>query len=433
MSDVAALPADKQIEAVAKKLEELNPGFDGKVTGYSVQGTPKIENGLVTEFGFATNNVTDISPVRALVGLKKLTCGGVSGGQGKLSDLSPLAGMPLTDLECGHTQVADLSPLKGLKLTVLNCADTNVSDLSPLNGMPLVKLTLDGTQVDDLSPLEGMKLSDVTITPRNIRVGLEVLRRMPSLQKLRSNPTDAAFMPKQFWKRYDAGEFSGTPVGTSFFEFDGRNGFWGGPGVPSDAFKLLSAVRVGNKGDLKCFAFKPDGDWVFLFGSNGFSTSNANLPAYQKLVELQKQTRTDFKCVAFAPDGGWTILWNQNGNWTQGSVPDKAFKKMQEVVKGGGTLRSIAYGPGGAWVLLFDESGVWYGDVPSDLAKVLDNAVKKGIPVLCVDFTGSDWICLASGGWWTSNVYLPAAKLIEKNIKQGYSPKWIAVEPTLGK
>ena len=33
MKDVAALPAEKQVDAVAKKLQELNPGFDGKVTG----------------------------------------------------------------------------------------------------------------------------------------------------------------------------------------------------------------------------------------------------------------------------------------------------------------------------------------------------------------------------------------------------------------
>ena len=33
MKAVQALPAEKQIEAVSKKLVELNPGFDGKVTG----------------------------------------------------------------------------------------------------------------------------------------------------------------------------------------------------------------------------------------------------------------------------------------------------------------------------------------------------------------------------------------------------------------
>ena len=83
MKDLAALPAEKQIEAVSKKLMELNPGFDGKVTGYDGKGTPKIENGVVTELGFVTDNVTDISPVRALAGLKTLTCAGSSDRQGQ--------------------------------------------------------------------------------------------------------------------------------------------------------------------------------------------------------------------------------------------------------------------------------------------------------------------------------------------------------------
>ena len=40
MKDVAALPAEKQVEAVAKKLQELNPGFDGKVTGMREMARP---------------------------------------------------------------------------------------------------------------------------------------------------------------------------------------------------------------------------------------------------------------------------------------------------------------------------------------------------------------------------------------------------------
>lgn len=216
-----------------------------------------------------------------------------------------------------------------------------------------------------------------------------------------------------------------------FFELDGRNGFWGSPGVPDDAFQKLKAVQQGNQGDLKCVAFTPQGDWVFLFGGDGFYTSNLDLPACKKLKELQGQGH-DFKCVAFAPGGGWTVLWDQNGNWTEGRIPDDAFKKIVEVAKNGSTLRSVAFGPNGSWVVLFDQSGVWCGGVPADLAKVLDNAVKKGLTVLCVAFTGNDWICLTSGGWWTSNLALPAAKLIDKNVKAGYSPKWLAVMPTLG-
>ena len=40
------------------------------------QGTPEIENGVVTGFGFCTDNVTDISPVRALERLRSLSCRG---------------------------------------------------------------------------------------------------------------------------------------------------------------------------------------------------------------------------------------------------------------------------------------------------------------------------------------------------------------------
>ena len=107
------------MEAVAKKLRELNPGFDGKVTDGNGDGTPKIENGVVTEFRFCADNVTDISPVRALERLRSLTLYGNWPDKGRSSDLSPLKGMPLTKLEIGGTHVSDLSPLKGMPLTHL--------------------------------------------------------------------------------------------------------------------------------------------------------------------------------------------------------------------------------------------------------------------------------------------------------------------------
>jgi hypothetical protein len=158
MKEVAALPAEKQVEAVAKKLQELNPGFDGKVTGGYAQGTPNIENGVVTGFGFRTDNVTDISPVRALQRLRALYCGGTDRNNCKFSDLSPLKGMPLTNLSCGLTQVSDLSPLTGMLLTSLDCGKTRVCDLPPLKGMPLTQLYCAYTRVADLSALRGMPL-----------------------------------------------------------------------------------------------------------------------------------------------------------------------------------------------------------------------------------------------------------------------------------
>src|SRR6516225_978641 len=89
---------------------------------------------------------------------------------------------------------------------------------------------------------------------------------------------------------------------TPFFTFDGSNGFSASKGAPEDAGKFLSKAR-DTGAELKCFAFALSGEWVFLFGHDGFYTSNTDLPACKKLKELQKQN-ADLKCVAFAPSSG---------------------------------------------------------------------------------------------------------------------------------
>ena len=70
---------------------------------------------MVTELRVLTDNVTDISPVRALSELKVLLCSGSSPGKGKLSDLSPLKQMKLTSLSCSNTQVSDLRHSEGCR------------------------------------------------------------------------------------------------------------------------------------------------------------------------------------------------------------------------------------------------------------------------------------------------------------------------------
>jgi hypothetical protein len=154
MKDVAAMSVDTQVEAVVKKLKELNPGFDGKESH-------KIEGGVATELQFHTDNVMDVAPLMALERLRFLNCDGNWPHKGKLFDLSPLKGMKLTFLSCGNTQVSDLSPLEEMPLKFLNCSGTQVSDLLPLKGMPLKFLNCSDTQVSDLSPLKGMPLTNL--------------------------------------------------------------------------------------------------------------------------------------------------------------------------------------------------------------------------------------------------------------------------------
>ncbi len=274
IKDVAALPAEEQVKAVAKKLQEINPGFDGTETH-------KFENGVVTELQFVTDHVTDISPLRAIAGLKMLECSGSGHGPGKLSDLSPLQGMKLVKFRCEFTTVSDLSPLRGAPLTELNCKWTAVTDLAPLQGMPLTKLEcqhskvstlsplqgmhlayidcggtavshlsplqgmplrelrcgpsqvsdlaplkgmpLDalfcyGTNVSDLTPLDGVNLTEARFTPQNIAKGMNVIRQMKSLQVIGIS-NEIKFPADDFWKKYDAGEF-GKPLAAANLSLD---------------------------------------------------------------------------------------------------------------------------------------------------------------------------------------------------------------------
>jgi Leucine-rich repeat (LRR) protein/predicted Ser/Thr protein kinase len=160
MKEVASLPTEKQVEAVAAKLKELNPGFDGKVTH-------QIEAGEVMRLEFVSDSVTDISPVRALPALRELNCSGQNSK--KLSNLSPLRGMQLRVFRCDHTQVADLSPLQEMPLTFLHCEDTFISDLSPLKGMNLETLVVGYTKVSNLSPLQGMPLKILNFWHTEVR------------------------------------------------------------------------------------------------------------------------------------------------------------------------------------------------------------------------------------------------------------------------
>lgn len=157
--EVAALPPAKQVSAVSKKMKDRNTGFDGKLK-------ETITGDVVTGLEFITDNVTDLSPLRALPGLKSLKCGGTHSmlkGKGKLVDLAPLKDMKLTVLHVPYTKVWDLRPLKDMPLTELNCHHTKVADLVPLKGMKLTTFDCGGTTtaIVDFSPLRGMPLIDI--------------------------------------------------------------------------------------------------------------------------------------------------------------------------------------------------------------------------------------------------------------------------------
>ncbi len=174
MKDVQAMPAERQIEAVSKKLVELNPGFDGTLLGAYSRGKPVITDGTVREVEIRSDAVTDLSPVRVFSSLKVFGCLGIDPGMNQLTDLAPLQGVRLTKVTITKTRVSDLTPLQGMPLVYLYAGSTQVSSLMPLQGMPLKVVFCGDSPVSDILPLlpcknlEQIQVRNTQVTPAAI-------------------------------------------------------------------------------------------------------------------------------------------------------------------------------------------------------------------------------------------------------------------------
>jgi len=162
----------EQVQAVADRLRQLNPGFDGAVQPtYAADGT-------VVGLRFSTDRVANLAPLAQLTTLRQLTCDGSDYWKGQVSDLTPLRGLRLTELRLRNNQVQDLTPLQGMPLTSLDCCWTRVRSLAPLRGLPLDSLYCCATEITSLEPLRGLSLTSLNCG--NTRVpNLEALRGLP--------------------------------------------------------------------------------------------------------------------------------------------------------------------------------------------------------------------------------------------------------------
>ncbi|MFM2092194.1 MAG: Internalin-A precursor, partial [Planctomycetota bacterium] len=87
-----------------------------------------------------------------------------------LATLDPVAGLPLSGIECEATgAIRDLAPLRGMPLRKLALPDHQVEDLTPLAGMPLTDVMLSGNPVAGLTALAGMRLNSLAL-PRCRRI-----------------------------------------------------------------------------------------------------------------------------------------------------------------------------------------------------------------------------------------------------------------------
>jgi WD40 repeat protein/serine/threonine protein kinase len=126
VEETSALSLPERIEAVANKLKERNPDFDGPLQY-------QIEEGAVVEVELISKRIFDLTPLRVLRPRKLNLSDTYS-----VSDLSPLRGMPLEALHLGLNR--------------------SISDFTPLQELPLIELRFDVPfERELLAPLRSIK------------------------------------------------------------------------------------------------------------------------------------------------------------------------------------------------------------------------------------------------------------------------------------
>ena len=106
----------------------------------------------LTELGIGSGNKT---LPEWLPSLEKLVSFSAAGGE--ITDIGILGQCPsLTAVDLGWNRISDLTPLTGLPLTRLYLTQNQVSDLTPLTGMPLTCLFLADNPIADYTPIRGI-------------------------------------------------------------------------------------------------------------------------------------------------------------------------------------------------------------------------------------------------------------------------------------
>ena len=179
----------------------------------SVAGMPLVELYL------DDTRVSDLSPLQGMK-LRKLYLNSTP-----IDSIEVLRGMPLEELNLLGTGVRDLSPLRGMPLRMLWLNETPVSDITPIAGCPLESLTLHRTEVRDLSSLahssllrlhigetpvhdltliSRLRLTRLIFTPKRIKSGIHLVRKMDTLREL-GTTFENRMAPSRFWQLYDQG------------------------------------------------------------------------------------------------------------------------------------------------------------------------------------------------------------------------------------
>jgi Leucine-rich repeat (LRR) protein len=123
----------------------------------SLEGIEAFTNLQSVDFGYKGTAIDNLTP---LAGLGKLTRINIS--RSNISDISPLAGLPLVHLDLSDNHITDLTPLAEITtlstLVLYHQSPDYITDISPLDNLTALNLLdLEANKITDINPLRNMK------------------------------------------------------------------------------------------------------------------------------------------------------------------------------------------------------------------------------------------------------------------------------------
>ena len=136
----------------------------------------------LTHLDAANLQIQDISGLEYATNLVSLSL-----AWNDVSDIAPLAKLPLTELRLWDNKVSDLAPLANLTtLTVLDVGYCRISDISPLaNLIQLEWLEICGNQISDISPLANLTQLTYLDAHKNQISDVRPLASLTRLEKIK--------------------------------------------------------------------------------------------------------------------------------------------------------------------------------------------------------------------------------------------------------
>ncbi len=178
-----------------------------RLNSYVLTDLSPFRGAPLTEVDLSHSRVTDLS---ALFGapLEKLNLDST-----KITDIAPLEKFPkLKELDLEAMKVTDLTPLRTLQLTVLICPP-RTTDLTPLLGQPLKQIDLMFSRGIDVGPLATFATLEEIVLPEEAK-NVEMLRNLPHLRLIsvrRGIAKHPAQTAAEFWVEYDAKQKGAAP------------------------------------------------------------------------------------------------------------------------------------------------------------------------------------------------------------------------------